>query len=315
MTEEKTQKRTAGDRFGRWIRVLSCTLVIAFLGAQGIAALPSGAANDHLSNESSSGLNPDNPFNYALFCFGNLEVGGGQGHHSTGAFAIGGDAKFADFSFAASNAAPGERGLSQLIVAGQLNFEALNTLRGNLEVSSVSNIHGSTYGFSSDAYHIVEGITVSFGDRKAAMVSRANSANSFAQTNSNAILSKQGGGGWLEVEAKTPAGFDASKDVLIFNLPEGTNKLYVPEGVNVIINVRGDSVNYFPQLVYGSFNSASTPNDGGDDRDRHVVWNFAEAKSIYVPDNLALPGNYQVFQKILLSFQQVTAEGLLCYKC
>ena len=102
MTEDKTQNRTAGERFGRWIRVLSCTLVIAFLGAQGIAALPSGTANAHLSNESSNGLNPENPFNYALYCFGNLEVSGGQGHHSTGAIAVGGDATFPDFSFADS---------------------------------------------------------------------------------------------------------------------------------------------------------------------------------------------------------------------
>ena len=82
MTEERTHQSTAGNRFGRWIRMLSCTLVVAFLGAQGIAALPSGAANNHLSSEGGSGLNPQNPFNYAVFCFGNLEVGGGQGHHS-----------------------------------------------------------------------------------------------------------------------------------------------------------------------------------------------------------------------------------------
>ena len=216
MTEEITHQVSAGHRFGRWIRTLSTTLVIAFLGAQGIAALPGGTATNHLSNGNSSVVNPDNPFNYALYCFGNFEIGNGEGHHSLGAFAIGGDAKFqGQYSFAGSNAAPGEKGLPQLAVAGQLNFDQINTLRGNLEVSSAANIHGNSYSFSSDSYHLVEGVSANFGERKAAMVARANSGNELAQKASNAILKTQGGGGWTEVEASVPSGFNAETDVLV----------------------------------------------------------------------------------------------------
>ena len=265
MTDEKTQlQATGGRRFGRWVRTLSCTLVIAFLGAQGIAALPNGVFEQHLSRDAGSGLNPQNPFNYVLFTTGDLEIGGGEGHHSTGAMAVGGNATFGSYSFVSDNAAPGERGLSQLVVGGELNFGNLDGLRGNLEVSSASNIHGEHYSFIDEKYHLVEGVTVNFSGVMDNMIAKADNANSRTQSSSNAILNTQGGGDWLEVEAKTPDGFNKDEDTLIFNLPAGTDKLFVPEGVNVIINVRGDSINEIPQLMYGSFNSSSRPNDAGD---------------------------------------------------
>ena len=290
MAEEQTQRSTRVHGLGRWVRVLSCTLTIAFLGAQGIAALPGGRFKKHLSPDANGKLNPQNPFNYVLFCSGDFEVGMGEAHHSTGALAIGGNASFSNYSFRYNNTAPGERGLSQVVVGGELNFDSLDGLRGNLEVSSAANIHGNNYSFDSEKYHVVEGVTVNFSAAMDNMISRSESANERAQSSSNAKLSQRGGGGWLEVEASVPDGFNKDTDTLIFNLPAGTNVLYVPEGVDCIINVRGETVNTFPQLVYGNFNNNSRPNDAGDERDVHVVWNFAETTTLNMPDNLSVHG-------------------------
>ena len=262
MTEDNTHLGTRGTRFGRWIRMLSCTLVVAFLGTQGIAALPFGTATDHMYKAEGSGYSTTNPFNYTLFCFGDASFGVAEGAHSQGAMAIGGNASFYDFSFAGSNA--GSLGLSQLVVGGTLSYGNLHNLAGNIEVNGTDRLSGSSYEFTPNTYGVVSPVSVDFGSVKDKMVSRANSADAFADSNSNAKLSNCGGG---KYEVAPADGFDTSNDVIVFNMPSDATVLYVPAYAKVIINVKGDSVSSLPQLRFGTADASSSPNDAGDERD------------------------------------------------
>ncbi|MBR3058348.1 MAG: choice-of-anchor A family protein, partial [Clostridiales bacterium] len=293
MTDGQTQQRAhCQSRFGRWAKTVSSTLVLAFLGTQGIAALPSGIATSHLSYDAGSGLNIQNPFNYALYSFGDFTAGEGEGQHSSGALAIGGNANFSNYSFAGTgNTAPAELGLPQLVVGGELNFKTMYTIRGDVQVKSMANVHGGVYEFAQTTYGFKEGVKLDFSSKRDSMLNRADMLKDYASSKANAVEKKSGDGGWTMVQLSTPNGFDSSKDVLVYNMTSRVDELYVPEGVSVVINMNGSEVNHFPMLRYGAIGSGSCPNDAGDNRDAKVLWNCAEATTVNVQDNFSLHGS------------------------